>query len=196
MIDYIKGEVAEISPTSATLETNGIGYQMNISLNTYGAINDKSSAKLYVYESIREDTYQLFGFMDKHERELFMMLISVSGVGPSTARVILSSLSSSELESAIASENATILQTVKGIGAKTAQRVIVDLKDKIKLTDDSGTLVSPKGITLTNTGHEAVSALVMLGFVKNASQKVVSKLIKETPSLPVEAIIKEALKRL
>lgn len=196
MIDYIKGEVAEISPTSATLETNGIGYQMNISLNTYGAINDKSSAKLYVYESIREDTYQLFGFMDKHERELFMMLISVSGVGPSTARVILSSLSSSELESAIASENATILQTVKGIGAKTAQRIIVDLKDKIKLTDDSGTLVSPKGITLTNTGHEAVSALVMLGFVKNASQKVVSKLIKETPSLPVEAIIKEALKRL
>ena len=196
MIDYIKGEVAEISPTSATLETNGIGYQMNISLNTYGAINDKSSAKLYVYESIREDTYQLFGFMDKHERELFMMLISVSGVGPSTARVILSSLSSSELESAIASENATLLQTVKGIGAKTAQRIIVDLKDKIKLTDDSGTLVSPKGITLTNTGHEAVSALVMLGFVKNASQKVVSKLIKETPSLPVEAIIKEALKRL
>lgn len=196
MIDYIKGEVAEISPTSATLETNGIGYQMNISLNTYGAINDKSSAKLYVYESIREDTYQLFGFMDKHERELFMMLISVSGVGPSTARVILSSLSSSELESAIASENATLLQTVKGIGAKTAQRIIVDLKDKIKFTDDSGTLVSPKGITLTNTGHEAVSALVMLGFVKNASQKVVSKLIKETPSLPVEAIIKEALKRL
>ena len=196
MIDYIKGEVAEISPTSATLETNGIGYQMNISLNTYAVINDKLSAKLYVYESIREDTYQLFGFMDKHERELFMMLISVSGVGPSTARVILSSLSSSELESAIASENATILQTVKGIGAKTAQRIIVDLKDKIKFTDDSGTLVSPKGITLTNTGHEAVSALVMLGFVKNASQKVVSKLIKETPSLPVEAIIKEALKRL
>lgn len=196
MIDYIKGEVAEISPTSATLEANGIGYQMNISLNTYGAISDKSSTKLYVYESIREDAYQLFGFMDKHERELFMMLISVSGVGPSTARVILSSLSSSELESVIASENATILQTVKGIGAKTAQRIIVDLKDKIKLTDDGGTIVSPKGFTLTNTGHEAVSALVMLGFVQNASQKVVSKLIKETPSLPVEAIIKEALKRL
>ena len=196
MIDYIKGEVAEITPTSATLEANGVGYQMNISLNTYAAISDKQSAKLYVYESIREDTYQLFGFMDKHERELFMMLISVSGVGPSTARVILSSLSSSELESVIASENATILQTVKGIGAKTAQRIIVDLKDKIKLTDDSGTPVSPKGITLTNTGNEAVSALVMLGFVQNASQKVVSKLIKENPSMPVEAIIKEALKRL
>jgi Holliday junction DNA helicase RuvA len=196
MIDYIKGEVAEITPTSATLEAHGIGYQMNISLNTYGAINDKQSAKLYVYESIREDAYQLFGFMDKHERELFMMLISVSGVGPNTARVILSSLSSNELESVIASENATILQTVKGIGAKTAQRIIVDLKDKIKITNDSGSLISPKGITLTNTGHEAVSALVMLGFLQNASQKVVSKLIKEYPSLPVEAIIKEALKRL
>src|SRR5690606_3086547 len=170
--------------------------QMNISLNTYGAITDKPSVKLYVYESIREDTYQLFGFMDKHERELFMMLISVSGVGPSTARVILSSLSSNELESVIATENATILQTVKGIGAKTAQRIIVDLKDKIKLTDDGGTIISLKGFTLTNTGHEAVSALVMLGFVQNASRKVVSKLIKETPSLPVEAIIKEALKRL
>lgn len=196
MIDYIKGVVAEITPTSATIEANGIGYQMNISLNTYGAITDKPSVKLYVYESIREDTYQLFGFIDKHERELFMMLISVSGVGPSTARVILSSLSSSELENVIATENATLLQTVKGIGAKTAQRIIVDLKDKIKLTDDSGTIISAKGPTLTNTGHEAVSALVMLGFVQNASQKVVSKLIKEKPSMPVEAIIKEALKRL
>jgi|SRR5690554_69757 Holliday junction DNA helicase RuvA len=196
MIDYIKGDVSEITPASVTIETYGIGYQMNISLNTYGAISDKQNVKLYVYESIREDTYQLFGFVDKHERELFMLLISVSGVGPSTARVILSSLSSKELEGVIASENITILQTVKGIGAKTAQRIIVDLKDKIKFTDDSGAIVSPKGITLTDSGHAAVSALVMLGFVQNASQKVVSKLIKEKPSLSVEAIIKEALKRL
>ena len=196
MIDYIKGEVDEITPTSATLEAYGVGYQMNISLNTYGAISDKKSVKLYVYESIREDTYQLFGFVDKHERELFILLISVSGVGPSTARVILSSIGSKELESVIASENATVLQTVKGIGAKTAQRIIVDLKDKIKFTDDSGAIVSPKGITLTDTGHAAVSALVMLGFVQTASQKIVSKLIKENPSMPVEAIIKEALKRL
>lgn len=196
MIDYIKGDVSEITPASVTIETYGIGYQMNISLNTYGAISDKRNVKLYVYESIREDTYQLFGFVDKHERELFMLLISVSGVGPSTARVILSSLSSKELEGVIASENITILQTVKGIGAKTAQRIIVDLKDKIKFTDDSGAIVSPKGITLTDSGHAAVSALVMLGFVQNASQKVVSKLIKEKPSLSVEAIIKEALKRL
>ena len=178
MIDYIKGEVADITPTSATLEAYGVGYQMNISLNTYGAISDKKSVKLYVYESIREDTYQLFGFVDKHERELFILLISVSGVGPSTARVILSSIGSKELESVIASENATVLQTVKGIGAKTAQRIIVDLKDKIKFTDDSGAIVSPKGITLTDTGHAAVSALVMLGFVQTASQKIVSKLTR------------------
>lgn len=196
MIDYIKGEVAEITPASVTLECAGIGYQMNISLNTYGAVNGKSEAKLYVYESIRDDAHVLFGFMNKHERELFMMLISVSGVGPSTARVILSSLSSKELENVIASENTTALQSVKGIGAKTAQRIIVDLKDKIKFTDDSGNVVQSLKDDLTETGHAAVSALVMLGFMKNTSQKVVSKLIKENSSLPVEGIIKEALKRL
>ncbi len=196
MIDYIKGDVAEISPTSVTIESYGVGYQMNITLNTYGAISDKKSAKLFVHESIREDAYQLFGFLDKHERELFLMLISVSGVGPSTARVILSSLSSKELENVIASENAAVLQTVKGIGAKTAQRILVDLKDKIKLTDDNGVVVAPAGASLTETGHAAVQALVMLGFVQVASQKMVAKIIKEKPSLPVEGIIKEALKRL
>ena len=174
MIDYIKGEVAELTPTSVTLEQGGIGYQMNISLNTYGAISDKSSAKLYVHEAIREDAHVLFG----------------------TARVILSSLSSKELESVIATENATVLQTVKGIGAKTAQRIIVDLKDKIKFTDESGTVQLPTKADLSETGHAAVSALVMLGFVQNASQKVVAKIIKESPSLPVEGVIKEALKRL
>lgn len=196
MIDYIKGEVAEITPASVTLECGGIGYQMNISLNTYGELNGKTEAKLYVYESIREDAHVLFGFMNKHERELFMLLISVSGVGPSTARVILSSLSSKELENVIASENAAVLQSVKGIGAKTAQRIIVDLKDKIKFTDESGNVVQSAKDDLTETGHAAISALIMLGFVKNASQKVVSKIIKEDPSLPVETIIKEALKRL
>lgn len=196
MIDYIKGDIAELTPATATLECNGIGYQLNISLNTYGAINDKKSVKLYVYESIREDAYVLFGFMNKHERELFMLLISVSGVGPSTARVILSTLNPKELEIAISSENATVLQTVKGIGAKSAQRIIVDLKDKIKLTDDSGTIVQPTKGDLTETGHSAVAALVMLGFAQAPSQKVISKLIKESPSLPVERIIKEALKRL
>src|SRR5690554_7729909 len=155
MIDYIKGDVSEITPASVTIETYGIGYQMNISLNTYGAISDKHNVKLYVYESIREDTYQLFGFVDKHERELFMLRISVSGVGPSTARVILSSLSSKELEGVIASENAAVLQSVKGIGAKTAQRIIVDLKDKIKFTDESGNVVQSAKDDLTETGHAA-----------------------------------------
>lgn len=196
MIDYIKGEIAELTPTSATLECAGIGYQLNISLNTYGALNGAKSAKLYVHESIREDAHVLFGFANKHERELFLHLISVSGVGPSTARVILSSLSSKELESIIATENATVLQSVKGIGAKTAQRIIVDLKDKIKLTDENGIVQLPTKEDLTQVGHSAVAALVMLGFVQNTSQKVVSKIIKESPSLPVEAIIKEALKRM
>ncbi len=196
MIDYIKGEVAELSPTSVTLEQSGIGYQLNITLNTYGALSNQPTAKLYVYESIRDDAHVLFGFMDKHERELFLMLISVSGVGPATARVILSSLSSKELESVIATENAAVLQTVKGIGAKTAQRIIVDLKDKIKLTDESGAIQLTDKTDLSETGHQAVAALVMLGFVQTASRKVVSKIIKEAPTLPVEGIIKEALKRL
>lgn len=196
MIDYIKGDIDEVTPASVTIECYGVGYQMNISLNTYGAISDKKSVKLYVYESIRDDAYVLFGFKDKHERELFMLLISVSGVGPSTARVILSSLSSKELESAISTENAALLQSVKGIGAKTAQRIIVDLKDKIKLTDESGMVVQPEKGDLTETGHSAVSALVMLGFSQAASQKVVSKVIKENPSLSIEELIKISLKRL
>jgi Holliday junction DNA helicase RuvA len=196
MIDYIKGDVAELTPAGVTIECAGIGYQMQISLNTYGVINGQHTAKLYVHESIREDAHLLFGFSDQHERELFRHLISVSGVGPSTARVILSSLSSKELESVIASENATVLQSVKGIGTKTAQRIIVDLKDKIRYTDESGTLQLPTKADLSVTGHSAVAALVMLGFVQTASQKVVSKIIREEPSLPVEGVIKEALKRL
>ena len=169
---------------------------MNISLNTYGAIQNKATAKLYVHEAIREDAHVLFGFVDKRERELFQHLISVSGVGPGTARVILSSLSAKELENVIATENATLLQSVKGIGAKTAQRIIVDLKDKIRFTDESGTIRLPAKADLSETGHAAVSALVMLGFVQTASQKVVSEIIRESPAMPVEGVIKEALKRL
>ncbi|NLX67561.1 MAG: Holliday junction branch migration protein RuvA, partial [Bacteroidales bacterium] len=131
-----------------------------------------------------------------HERELFLYLISVSGVGPSTARIILSSLNSRELENVIATENAAVLQSVKGIGSKTAQRIIVDLKDKIKITDESGTIQLSTKSDLSETGHAAVSALVMLGFVQTTSQKVVSKILKESPTLTIEAVIKEALKRL
>src|SRR5690554_1015561 len=195
MIDYIKGVVADLTPASVTIECGGIGYQMNISLNTFAAINGKRDTLLYVHESIREDAHLLFGFAEKHERELFHHLISVSGVGPGTARMILSSLSSRELESVIASGDAIQLQSVKGIGAKTAQRIIVDLKDKIRFNDDGPITLSTKE-GLTATGQSAVSALVMLGFVQTTSQKVVSKIIREDSSLPVEGVIKEALKRL
>ena len=195
MIDYIKGEVAELTPATVTIDCNGVGYIAHISLQTYSAISDKKSAKIYIYESVRQDAFVLFGFIDKHEREVFLHLISVSGVGPSTARVMLSSLSSKEVESAIAAEDVNILKSVKGIGNKTAQRIIVDLKDKIKFSGE-GELLTPGRLSVPALGHEAVSALVMLGFTQVNSQKVVAKVVKEYPSSTVEAIIKESLKRL
>ena len=176
MIEYIKGEIAELSPASAIIDCNGLGYAANISLNTYAAIQGKKSCKLYIYEAIREDAYILYGFADKQERELFLLLISVSGIGGNTARMILSALSPSELINVISTENANLLKTVKGIGLKTAQRVIVDLKDKIK--------------------EEAVAALTMLGFAQAPSQKVVMAILKEDANAPVEQVIKLALKRL
>ena len=195
MIDYIKGEVAELTPATVTIDCNGVGYIAHISLQTYSAISDKKTAKIYIYESVRQDAFVLFGFIDKHEREIFLYLISVSGVGPSTARVMLSSLSSKEVEAAIASEDVNILKSVKGIGTKTAQRIIVDLKDKIKFSGEVELPVAGKVVAPT-LGHEAVSALVMLGFTQSNSQKVVAKIVKEASATSVEAIIKEALKRL
>ena len=195
MIDYIKGEVAELTPATVTIDFNGVGYIANISLQTYSAIGDNKSAKIYIYESVRQDAFVLFGFIDKHEREIFLYLISVSGVGPSTARVMLSSLSSKEVEAAIASEDVNILKSVKGIGTKTAQRIIVDLKDKIKFSGERELPLSGKVVAPT-LGHEAVSALVMLGFTQSNSQKVVAKILKEASVTSVEGIIKEALKRL
>lgn len=194
MIDYIKGEITELSPASITIECGGIGYQANISLNTYSKLNGKSSAKIYIYESIRDDAHVLFGFADKGERQLFLHLISVSGVGPSSARVILSSMNFTEIESAIATENVSILQSIKGIGPKTAQRIIVDLKDKIILSDAQGKTAD--STIVTGNSPAAVSALVMLGFSQSVSAKTVSKIVKESPALSVEAIIKEALKRM
>lgn len=193
MIDYIKGEIAELTPASVTLETYGIGYLLNISLNTYTSLSGKKDAKVYVYEAVREDAYQLFGFHSTQERELFMHLISVSGIGPGTARVMLSSMNPQELASVITSGNVDMLKTVKGIGMKTAQRVIVDLKDKVKIEGAAQTeMFAPVSIS----GEEAIAALVMLGFPQQASQKVVNKILKDKPDSKVEEIIKTALKLL
>ena len=195
MLDFIKGEIVEINPTSVVLEVAGLGYAVHISLNTYSVLSEKKDVKLYVYEVIREDAHLLFGFSEKRERELFLLLISVSGVGANTARMILSSLSAPELESVISSGNSNILKTIKGIGAKTAERIIIDLKDKIKLSDNIAS--DEKSISISNeAANEAISALMMLGFNQAASQKVVSKIVKEMPQSTVEEIIKIALKML
>lgn len=200
MIEYIKGEIAELRPATVVIDYNGLGYGINISLNTYAAIQGKKECKLYIHEAIREDAYTLYGFADKQERELFLLLISVSGIGGNTARMILSALSPSELINVISTENATLLKTVKGIGLKTAQRVIVDLKDKIKTggaaTDTAGITGIPASTVNTQVQEEAISALTMLGFAQAPSQKVVLAILQEDPQAPVEQVIKIALKRM
>ena len=193
MYDYITGKIAELNPAFVVLDNGGVGYMINISFTTYNEIAKMSeqSVKLFVYEAIREDAHVLYGFMSRRERELFLMLISVSGVGPNTARMILSSLSANELEQCIASGNVGILKGVKGIGAKTAQRILVDLKDKIKVASD--TLLDSDGSS-TAVYDEALAALVMLGFTQQMSQKALKKLLKEEPGITVEEAIKKALK--
>ena len=198
MIEYIKGELTEITPAMAVIECNGLGYGINVSLNTYSAIQGKKEVKLYIYESIREDAYILYGFATKQERELFLLLISVSGMVGSTARMILSALTPTELCNVISSGNDKLLKTVKGIGLKTAQRIIVDLKDKISTTDiGTSTTSAPISITANNEIYEeAIAALTMLGFAQAPSQKVVAAILKEEPDAAVEKVIKLALKRL
>ncbi|WP_289782948.1 Holliday junction branch migration protein RuvA [Bacteroides congonensis] len=199
MIEYVRGELAELSPATAVIDCNGVGYAANISLNTYSAIQGKKTCKLYIYEAIREDAYVLYGFAEKQEREIFLLLISVSGIGGNTARMILSP---AELVNVISTENANMLKTVKGIGLKTAQRVIVDLKDKIKTMGMSaaGGVAGAGGMLLQAANaevmEEAVAALTMLGFAAAPSQKVVMAILKEEPDAPVEKVIKLALKRL
>ncbi len=191
MYEYISGSVSELTPTYVVLDNGGMGYMINITLTTYSYLQSKGDAKLYIFESIREDAHVLYGFAQRRERELFLLLISVSGVGANTARMILSSIPTVELEQTIATENVAMLKAVKGIGAKTAQRIIVDLKDKIKCTDS--TLI----VKTTDTNvvyEEAVAALVMLGFAQNQSQKVVKQLLDSTPNMSVEVAIKNALK--
>jgi Holliday junction DNA helicase RuvA len=197
MIDYIKGEISELTPACAIIETGGIGYFINISLPAYTVLFGKNEAKLYVYEVIREDAHVLFGFITQTERQLFLLLISVSGIGANTARMIMSSYSAQEIQEMIASGNSSAISTIKGIGLKTAQRIIVDLKDKILKISGGGTLMQNSFISQTNElKEEAVSALVMLGFVSTASIKAVDKVIKEQPGLKVEQVIKQALKLL
>ena len=197
IIDYIKGELSELTPAMAVVEAAGVGYAMNISLNCYSAIQGKKDVKLYVYESIREDAHVLFGFASKKEREMFLLLITVSGVGPNTARMVLSSMSPAELCNSISTGNERMIKTIKGIGLKTAQRIIVDLRDKIVSLGIAEEI--PAGGSMENpvdnkVKEEAVSALTMLGFSPAPSQKVVMQILKDNPTAAVEQVIKMALK--
>ena len=207
MIEYIKGELTEINPTEAVVEVNGIGYLLNISLNTFTAIQGKKEVKLYIDESLvtggRDDSYTLYGFYNKQEREIYRMLITVSGVGSNTARMILSATSATELVNIIASGNEKALKGVKGIGLKTAQRIIVDLRDKmtqsglIAETFDAGNMGEAGKLDAninSQTKEEAVGALTMLGFAQAPSSKVVTEILRGNPDMPVEQVIKQALK--
>ena len=197
MIEYLRGEIAELTPATAIIDCCGVGYEANITLNTYRALQGKKDTKLFIYEIIREDTHQLFGFSNKHERELFLLLISVSGIGGNTARTILSAFTVSELCEAIATGNESAIKSVKGIGLKTAQRVIIELKDKIKGIGGIVSGASPATAAVDNDVLDgAVSALVMLGFASAAANKAVQSIMKSEPTATIEQVIKLALKLL
>lgn len=199
MIEYVKGSLTDITPAYAVVEANGVGYGLNISLNTYSAIQGKKETKLWVYEAIREDAYVLFGFATKQEREMFLLLITVSGVGANTARVILSEMTINELCNVISSGNDKVLKGVKGIGLKTAQRIIVDLKDKILSSGVAQEISMVGGSQATidyGVKDEAVGALTMLGFSPAPSAKIVVAILKEHPDMSVEQVIKAALKQI
>jgi Holliday junction DNA helicase RuvA len=193
MIDYIKGKLAELTPTFAVVENEGIGYHLSISLSTFTRLEGRTDCKILVHEVIREDSHQLFGFADKEERDIFRLLISVSGVGAGTARMMLSSLSHDEIEKAILGSDVNTLKSIKGIGLKSAQRIIVDLKDKVGKQSGTGEIFA---FTDNTKREEALSALVMLGFGKSAVFKVLDRIIREEKNLTVEELIKKALKSL
>ena len=203
MIEYIKGELAELTPAQAIVEAYGVGYALNISLNTYENIQGKKDVKLYVHESLvtggRDDSYTFFGFATKQERELYRLLITVSGVGANTARMILSAAPPAELAGAISSGNERLLKGVKGIGLKTAQRIIVDLKDKILslgIAQEVSAGTAADSTIPSDVRDEAVAALTMLGFSPAPTAKVVTAILTDDPSLPVEQVVKLALKQI
>ena len=193
MYEYIRGIIIERNPAHIVIEAGGIGYFVNISLNTYSKFNQKKEGLIYLHQVIRDDAHVFYGFADKSERDLFRSLISVNGVGSNTAIMMLSSLTPDEIAVAVTTENVAVLKAVKGIGIKTAQRIIIDLKDKLgKLYETDQIFLSPNNTIL----NESLSALVMLGFVKRDAEKVVSKILQEQPQTTVESVIKQALKRL
>lgn len=200
MIEYVRGQLAELTPALAVVDCQGVGYGLNISLGTFSAIQGRTEVKLWVVEVIREDAYQLWGFATRTERELFLLLTSVSGIGAGMARMILSALTPSELADIISGGNDRALKQVKGIGPKAAQRIIVDLRDKITGLDiapgQGGSQPASGPAVNHEVMDEAVAALTMLGFSPAPSQKVVVKLLTDEPELPVEQVIKKALKML
>lgn len=197
MIEYVRGELADLQPACAVVDCHGVGYGLSISLNTYSAIQGKKEVRLFVHEAIREDAYVLYGFATALERRLFLQLISVSGIGGNTARMILSELSPAELCNVISTGNDKMLKTVKGIGLKTAQRIIVELKDKIDVSGVPGVAEAvPVEPANKQVADESIAALTMLGFAAAASAKTVHALLKADPSLTVEDVVKQALKRL
>lgn len=193
MIAHLQGRLVEKTPTEVVIDCNGVGYQVNISLHTFSLLPDSENIKLYTFLQVKEDAHTLFGFMEKAERELFKLLISVSGVGAGTARTMLSSLEPKQVINAIATGNVATIQSIKGIGGKTAQRVILDLKDKVLKVYD----LEEVSATGYNTNkEEALSALEVLGFNKKLAEKAIEKIVKENPSANVETLIKQALKNL
>ncbi|WP_035335630.1 Holliday junction branch migration protein RuvA [Dokdonia sp. PRO95] len=193
MITHLSGRLIEKNPTHVVLDCNGVGYFINISLHTFGQLGDSEALKLHTHLQVKEDSHTLFGFMEVLEREIFRLLLSVSGIGASTARTMLSSLNPNQIKQAIASNDVATIQSIKGIGAKTAQRVILDLKDKILKVYD---LSSESAVQSNTSKEEALSALETLGFARKQAEKVCTAIVKVTPDASVETIIKEALKKL
>ena len=193
MITHIKGKMVEKNPTDVVIDCNGVGYLLNISLNTFSQIPDQENIQLFTHLQVKEDAHSLYGFVTKGERDVFRLLISVSGIGTNTARTMLSSLTPKQIREGIATEDVALIQSIKGIGVKTAQRVIIDLKDKIiKIYD-----IDEVSVNRSNTNKdEALSALEVLGFVKKQAERVVDKIVIAQPEASVEAIIKQALKNL